>query len=129
MKGQIAFKPSDEMLAAIEKQRQPNETRPACVMRLLGKLLGVEVGDGGEDAQYLARKVCHLRLFDAEGGPFWARSVLDTGGDVLVVSQFTLLADCRQGRRPSFSRAAPPGDARLLYEAFVAHARALGVRS
>lgn len=92
-------------------------------------LLGVEKGDEVADAQRLARKTCELRLFDCEdGGQGWTRSVREVGGEVLVVSQFTLLADCEKGRRPSFSAAAGPEDARPLYEAFVALVRRGGVR-
>jgi len=80
--------------------------------------LGVGQGDNLEDADFLAEKVVHLRIFpDAEDK--MNRSLLDIGGGVLVVSQFTLWGDCRKGRRPSFAGAAPPDLARSLYEAFV----------
>jgi D-tyrosyl-tRNA(Tyr) deacylase len=93
-------------------------------------LLGVEKGDGIADARYLAQKVCQLRLFDDEedAGTAWTRAVNDFGGQVLVVSQFTLLADCEKGRRPSFSAAAAPDEARRLYEDFVELVRQGGAR-
>jgi len=81
-------------------------------------LLGVGQGDSLEDVDFLAEKVVRLRVFpDAEDK--MNRSLLDIGGGVLVVSQFTLWGDCRKGRRPSFAGAAPPDHARSLYESFV----------
>jgi len=88
-------------------------------------LLGVEQGDTEADAQQLADKTIQLRIFDdAEGKMNLA--VTDVGGAILVVSQFTLLGDCRKGRRPSFLQAAPPEVAERLYEAYVA---AIGVQN
>ncbi len=79
--------------------------------------LGVGKDDTRKDCEYLADKVVNLRIFaDAEGR--MNRSLLETGGAVLVVSQFTLWGDCRKGRRPSFTRAAHPDSARTLYEQF-----------
>jgi D-tyrosyl-tRNA(Tyr) deacylase len=90
-------------------------------------LLGVGRGDTEADAAYLAEKIVHLRIFeDAEGK--MNRSLLDVGGEMLVVSQFTLYGDCRRGRRPSYSEAAPPEHARALYEYFVERARQYGPR-
>ena len=77
-------------------------------------LLGVAQGDGEEDARYLAEKIAGLRVFEDEGGRM-NLSVAEAGGAVLVVSQFTLLGDCRKGRRPGFSRAALPQEAEALY--------------
>ena len=89
-------------------------------------LLGVATGDTASDADFLAPKIAHLRIFnDAQGK--MNLSVLDTGGAVLAVSQFTLYGDCRKGRRPSFDGAAAPEHARALYEHFVAALRATGV--
>src|SRR6059058_238921 len=89
-------------------------------------LLGVGRGDGGEQAARLAGKIARLRVFpDAEGR--FDRSLLDTGGSALVVSQFTLLADTGKGNRPGFSEAAAPGEAKPLYERFCADLEALGV--
>lgn len=90
-------------------------------------LLGVSKSDGDREASYLAAKVVHLRLFEDEQGRF-NRSLLETGAEMLVVSQFTLLGDCRKGRRPSFSEAAEPEQATRLYEHFIAAARRLGAR-
>ena len=80
-------------------------------------LVGVRDGDTEEDARFLARKVAHLRIFPDEQGKL-NRSVLETGGEVLSVSQFTLYGDCRKGNRPSFVAAAGPERAFSLYEAF-----------
>lgn len=89
-------------------------------------LLGVGQMDTPEDATQLARKTVHLRIFDDAEGKL-NRSVLEVRGQMLVISQFTLYADCRKGRRPSFVEAARPEMARPLYEAFVAEARRQGV--
>ena len=90
-------------------------------------LLGVEQGDGPTDGQYIASKVRDLRIFaDADGK--MNRSVLDVQGGVLVVSQFTLSGDARNGRRPSFASAAPPQIARALYEDVVRELHASGLR-
>lgn len=90
-------------------------------------LLGVGRGDAPADADYLAEKTAALRIFP-DGQRRMNRSVLEAGGSVLVVSQFTLYGDCRKGRRPSFDQAAPPELAQALYEHFVAKLRALGLR-
>ena len=89
-------------------------------------LLGVGQMDTPEDAIQLARKTVHLRIFDDADGKL-NRSVLEIRGQMLVVSQFTLYADCRKGRRPSFVEAARPEMAKPLYEAFVAEVRRQGV--
>jgi D-tyrosyl-tRNA(Tyr) deacylase len=90
-------------------------------------LLGVEPDDTEADAQQLADKTIQLRIFDDADGKM-NLALTDVGGALLVVSQFTLLGDCRKGRRPSFIQAAPPEIAGRLYEAFVAAAGAQGVR-
>jgi len=89
-------------------------------------LLGVAEGDGAEHAERLAAKVAKLRIFEDEAGRF-DRSLLDMGGEALVVSQFTLLADTAKGNRPSFSGAAGLEDAEPLYERFAAALRELGI--
>jgi D-tyrosyl-tRNA(Tyr) deacylase len=89
-------------------------------------LVGVGQLDTPEDAVQLARKIVHLRIFDDADGKL-NRSVVEVRGQVMVVSQFTLYADCRKGRRPSFVEAARPEMAKHLYEAFVAEVRRQGV--
>jgi D-tyrosyl-tRNA(Tyr) deacylase len=89
-------------------------------------LLGIARDDGEEDAERLAGKVARLRVFEDDTGRF-DRSLLDTGGAALVVSQFTLLADTAKGNRPSFTAAAPPEEAEPLYESFCTALRELGV--
>jgi D-tyrosyl-tRNA(Tyr) deacylase len=90
-------------------------------------LLGVWQMDTPEDAIQLARKIAHLRIFDDDAGKL-NRSVLEIRGQMLVISQFTLYADCRKGRRPSFVEAARPELAKPLYETFVAEVQRQGVR-
>lgn len=89
-------------------------------------LLGVSVNDADADAAFLAAKIAHLRIFEDDAGKM-NRSLLEVGGSLLVVSQFTLLGDCRKGRRPSFVKAAAPERADPLYRAFVDHCRSLGI--
>jgi D-aminoacyl-tRNA deacylase len=89
-------------------------------------LVGVARGDGGSEADWLAEKVAGLRIMVDEEGKM-NRSVRDTGGAVLAVSQFTLLADTRKGKRPSFVGAAPPEEAAYLFEYFCERLRAAGV--
>jgi D-tyrosyl-tRNA(Tyr) deacylase len=88
--------------------------------------LGIGRGDGPEEADYLVEKVVQMRIFEDEGGKM-NLPVTEAGGSLLVISQFTLYGDVRKGRRPSFDAAAPPGEARLLYEYFVERARQTGV--
>ena len=90
-------------------------------------LVGVAGGDGDKDIQYLARKIVNLRIFADEEDKF-NLSALDIGGELLLVSQFTLLADTRKGRRPSFVDAAPPQEAEGLFDRFVEGARATGLK-
>ena len=87
-------------------------------------LLGVGVGDGETDAEYLAEKVLNLRIFPDDAGSM-NRSLVEIGGELLVVSQFTLQGDARKGRRPSFIDAAPPEEANRLYRHYVDKARGL----
>ena len=90
-------------------------------------LLGVTKTDTSNEVSYMVEKILNLRIFSDEAGKM-NRSVLDTGGSLLVVSQFTLYGDTRKGRRPSFDQAAPAEQARAFYEEFVATARLSGIR-
>jgi D-aminoacyl-tRNA deacylase len=89
-------------------------------------LLGVERGDSEEDAGYLAKKIVELRIFNDQHGKM-NRSLIETGGNLLVVSQFTLPADIRKGRRPSFNRSADPETGNKLYNAFIEVVRTCNV--
>lgn len=89
-------------------------------------LLGVAQHDTEVDARYLADKIVHLRIFEDHQGKM-NRSLVEAGGSMLVVSQFTLLGDCRKGRRPSFVSAAPPDKAEKLYTFFADCVRELGI--
>lgn len=90
-------------------------------------LLGVAQDDDEKDALYMAEKIANLRIFEDDKGKM-NRSLVDIGGDMLVVSQFTLCGDARHGRRPSFTEAAPPELAEALYEKFVSAVSAMGIR-
>ncbi len=89
--------------------------------------VGVANGDTEKDARYLAQKLVNLRIFSDREDRF-NLSALDVGGELLLVSQFTLLADTRKGRRPSFTDAAPPAQAEKLFEQFVSEVRASGLK-
>lgn len=90
-------------------------------------LIGVMNGDTDAEAQLLAAKISKLRVFEDENGKM-NRSILDIGGEILVISQFTLCADIRKGNRPSFTDSAPPQEADRLYLAFCEHLREAGVK-
>ncbi|MGA2957237.1 MAG: D-aminoacyl-tRNA deacylase [Thermodesulfobacteriota bacterium] len=90
-------------------------------------LLGVGQGDSSKDAVYLLDKIINLRIFEDAKGKM-NLSLLDAGGELMVISQFTLYADCRKGRRPSFIAASPPEEAQKLYEYFVAEAKNRGLK-
>jgi D-aminoacyl-tRNA deacylase len=97
------------------------------ISRGLLVLLGVGQGDSPREADYLLDKIINLRIFeDAEGK--MNLSLLDVGGGLMVISQFTLYADCRKGRRPSFTDASPPEEACKLYDYFVAEAKNRGCK-
>ena len=89
-------------------------------------LLGVGKGDRQAQADSLLEKVVNLRIFEDEGGKM-NLSLLDTGGSLMVISQFTLYADCRKGRRPSFTDAGSPEEAKILYEYFISQAKSRGI--
>jgi D-tyrosyl-tRNA(Tyr) deacylase len=118
------------MKAVLQRVSRAQVTVAGQVVGQIGRgilvLLGVEQGDGESDARALADKTIQLRIFDDADGKV-NLSLVDVGGALLVVSQFTLLGDCRKGRRPSFVAAAPPAEAERLYELFVAAAGAQGV--
>ena len=114
------------MRAAVQRVSRARVTPGGEVGRGLCVLLGVADGDGEEQAARLAAKVARLRIFPDADGRF-DRSVEDVAGSVLVVSQFTLIADTAKGNRPSFSDAAPPEQAEPVYERFCDELRALGV--
>lgn len=88
--------------------------------------LGVGQEDTERDVQYMVDKITHLRIFEDKDGKM-NQSLLEQGGEMLVISQFTLYGDVRHGRRPSFTAAAPPEQAEMLYEAFITAVRALGI--
>ena len=90
-------------------------------------LLGVGQGDTPREADSLLDKIINLRIFEDAGGKM-NLSLLETGGQLMVISQFTLYADCRKGRRPSFTDAAPPEEAQKLYDYFVGAARNRGLQ-
>ena len=118
------------MRAVVQRVSEASVAVEGSVVGSIGRglmvLLGVGREDGDRDAAYLAEKVVHLRIFADDEG-LMNRSVLDVGGRLLVVSQFTLYGDCRRGRRPGYSDAAPPEEAERLYRAFVDAARQHGV--
>ena len=98
------------------------------IERGLVLLVGVTHGDTAEDAMYLAEKIVNLRIFEDENGKM-NHSLLDVGGSILSVSQFTLYGDCRKGRRPNFMDAARPEEANILYEQFNDELRKRGVHT
>ncbi|MEM9492709.1 MAG: D-aminoacyl-tRNA deacylase [Myxococcota bacterium] len=118
------------MRAVVQRVSRASVTVSGEVVGAIGRglcvLLGAGDGDGPTDLTYIADKVANLRIFADDQGKM-NRSVLDIGGGVLAVSQFTLYGDARKGRRPSFVHALEPGAAEALYEQFVARLRQLGV--
>ncbi|MBI5064475.1 MAG: D-tyrosyl-tRNA(Tyr) deacylase [Desulfatitalea sp.] len=118
------------MRAVVQRVSESSVTVEGRVVGAIGPgllvLLGVAQSDTEQDADYLADKIAQLRIFEDRDGKM-NLSLLESGGALLVVSQFTLLGDCRKGRRPSFAGAAPPETAEALYQRFVAQVRAKGV--
>lgn len=119
------------MRACIQRVSQASVTVDGQIVGQIGRgllvLVGVGQGDVESDARYLADKIVELRIFEDDDGKM-NRSLIDTGGAMLVVSQFTLYGDCRKGRRPSFVAAAPPEQGERLYETFVAAVATRGIR-
>jgi D-tyrosyl-tRNA(Tyr) deacylase len=117
--------------AVVQRVTSASVTIDGAVVGAIGRgllvLLGVAVDDDPPDEVQMAEKLANLRIFADDAG-LMNRSVLDAGGDVLVVSQFTLLGDTRKGRRPSFVAAARGDEANARYESVVARLRALGLR-
>jgi D-tyrosyl-tRNA(Tyr) deacylase len=118
------------MRAVIQRVKESSVTVKNEIIGKIGRgllvLLGVANEDKADDAEYLADKITNLRIFEDDKGKM-NRSLLETGGEMIVVSQFTLLGDCRKGRRPSFMNAADPEKANELYEHFVKEVRQKGV--
>lgn len=117
-------KREDDMRALIQRVKG---ARVKVADRITGEIghglllfLGIKTGDTKKDIEYLADKIINLRIFEDENGKM-NLSMIDTGGSILVVSQFTLYGNCDKGRRPSFTEAAPPDEARKLYEGFCSH--------
>lgn len=118
------------MRAVVQRVRRAwvevDEEQVGVIGKGLVVFLGVGKGDGERDARYLAEKVAHLRIFEDSQGRM-NESVLQQGGSVLVISNFTLYGDCRKGRRPDFTQAASPEEAMALWGCFVEHLRSLKV--
>ncbi|HMM21214.1 MAG TPA: D-aminoacyl-tRNA deacylase [Selenomonadales bacterium] len=120
------------MRAVVQRTDRASVTVGSRVVSAIGPgltvLLGVAAGDTDADARYLAEKIVNLRIFPDNQGKM-NLSLLDVQGQLLVVSQFTLLGDVRKGRRPGFDAAAPPQEAQALYETFVGLCRDFGVET
>lgn len=118
------------MRAVIQRVRESRVSVENRITGAIGRgmlvLLGVAGGDTTGDADFLSEKIVNLRIFEDDAGKM-NRSLLESGGEMLVVSQFTLLGDCRKGRRPSFVQAADPETANRLYEYFIKKTREKGV--
>ncbi len=119
------------MRAVIQRVRRAQVTVDGRVVGQIGSglvvLLGIGKGDTAETAVYLAEKTANLRIFDDAAGKM-NLSLLESGAAARVVSQFTLYGDVRRGRRPAFDRAAPPQEAKEIYEQYAANLRSFGIR-
>jgi D-tyrosyl-tRNA(Tyr) deacylase len=113
------------MRCVVQRVDRARVTLDGQIISSIGKgvlvFLGIEKGDSYRDADFLLEKIIHLRIFEDSQGKM-NLSLLETSGDMLIVSQFTLLADCRKGRRPSFTSAEEPEEAKRLYDYFVSTA-------
>ncbi len=120
------------MKAVVQRVKNSNVVVENKTISNIGKgilvLLGVQDGDTQKDADYLAEKIINLRIFEDEHGKMNV-SLKQIKGELLVVSQFTLLGDCKKGRRPSFTKAAPPEQADALYTYFVDQTKKLGIKT
>jgi len=118
------------MKAVIQLVSRASVTVEQTVVGAIGQgllvLLGVGESDTEKEADYLAAKICGLRIFPDQNGQM-NKSIQDVGGEILVVSQFTLYGDCRKGRRPSYNQAAPPELAKRLYQYFIERITTLGI--
>ncbi len=118
------------MIALVQRVKHSSVTIEGEVVARIGRglniLLGVRKEDGESDIEKLVNKIPHLRIFADEAGKM-NRSLLDVGGEALVISQFTLAGDVRKGRRPSFDAAMPPQEAKGLYERFCEALESKGV--
>jgi D-tyrosyl-tRNA(Tyr) deacylase len=118
------------MRAVVQRVKESSVTVDGRVISRIGPgilvLLGVSETDERADVEFLSEKIVHLRIFEDDNGKM-NRSLIDTQGEMLVVSQFTLLGDCRKGRRPSYIHAAAPEKAEPLYEVFVEKVREKGI--
>ncbi len=127
--GKVVIKKT-KMRAVVQRVKEAKVEVRGKKVGAIGKgvlvFIGVANDDTEEDCEYLVKKIANLRIFPDEKG-LMNRSLLEEGGSALIVSQFTLLADCRKGRRPSFSSAAPPDKAKMLYERFIQLMKDMGV--
>ena len=119
------------MRAVIQRVSRAQVRVESQIIGQIGKglvvLLGIGKGDSNKEADSLLEKMIHLRIFEDAQGKM-NLSLLDVAGDLMIISQFTLYADCRKGRRPSFTDAASPEEARVLYEYFIGRAKSHGMK-
>lgn len=120
------------MRAVVQRASRASVTIEGSAMAKIGQglvvLLGIRNGDTATDIRWLAEKIINLRIFNDQAGKM-NMSLADIGGEMLIVSQFTLYGDCRKGRRPGFSSAAPPEIAEPLYNQFIDEIQNRGVRT